>query len=278
MRDLVLRLMPLYDEGEARAIVCYVLETVFGLTAADIYGGTRPLPTAALEPLMQRLERGEPVQYVTGTALFCGRRFSVEPGVLIPRPETEDLCRWIVGDESPRHILDIGTGSGCIAVTLALDTQAADTTAWDISATALAVARRNATALGADIRFVRRDMLEAAQERDSDKSLFDLIVSNPPYICDSEKASMHVNVLDYEPHEALFVPDDAPLLYYAAVARYARRALIPGGRLYLEANPLTLQRLTDMLHDEGFTRVETRDDSYGRRRFVRVEIGRARPI
>ena len=270
--------MPLYDEGEARAIVCYVLETVFGLTAADIYGGTRPLPTAALEPLMQRLERGEPVQYVTGTALFCGRRFSVEPGVLIPRPETEDLCRWIVGDESPRHILDIGTGSGCIAVTLALDTQAADTTAWDISATALAVARRNATALGADIRFVRRDMLEAAQERDSDKSLFDLIVSNPPYICDSEKASMHVNVLDYEPHEALFVPDDAPLLYYAAVARYARRALIPGGRLYLEANPLTLQRLTDMLHDEGFTRVETRDDSYGRRRFVRVEIGRARPI
>lgn len=270
--------MPLYDEGEARAIVCYVLETVFGLTAADIYGGTRPLPFDALEPLMQRLERGEPVQYVTGTALFCGRRFSVQPGVLIPRPETEDLCRWIAGDESPRHILDIGTGSGCIAVTLALDTQAADTTAWDISATALAVARRNATALGADVRFVCRDMLQAAQEQDSDKSLFDLIVSNPPYICDREKASMHVNVLDYEPHEALFVPDDDPLLYYAAVARYARRALIPGGRLYLEANPLTLPRLTDMLHAEGFTRVETRDDCYGRRRFVRVEIGRARQI
>lgn len=281
----------MYDEREARAVIRYVLEALYGLTTADIYAHvdaerarlgegasrrgrlqSRPFDLSDdLEMVMRRLEAGEPVQYVVGSTTFCGHTLSVQHGVLIPRPETEELCRWIIDSTDcnrarPLRILDIGTGSGCIAITLALDIQGADVTAWDISETALDVAQRNAIATGATVVFDRRNILD---EPTADEPLFDLIVSNPPYICNKERADMHSNVTDYEPHEALFVPDDDPLLFYRAIARYARCALCPGGRLYLEVNPLTVAPLCTMLPDVGFDDIEQRNDSFGRQRFIR---------
>lgn len=272
MRDLWRRLAPLYGEREARAVVAFALEALYGLTTADIYGGTSPLPPAAeLEAVMQRLSSGEPVQYVVGTAWFGGRRFAVGPGVLIPRPETEELCRWVTATAAspaaggqPLRLLDIGTGSGCIAITLALDIAGAHVTACDLSPVALATARSNARALGAKVSFVQCDMLRAELPAGTQ----DIIVSNPPYIMNKEKATMECNVLDHEPHEALFVPDDDPLRFYRAIACTARTALSPGGVLFLETNPLTTDMLEAMLRRSGFVDIVIRRDSYGRRRLM----------
>ena len=270
-RELWRTLEPLYGNGEARAVTDYVLDVCFGLSKADIMCGAveemTAEKTAELNKIFGRLTEGEPVQYVLGRAEFCGRWFSVRPGVLIPRPETEELCAWITADSkasaSPK-VLDIGTGSGCIAITLQLDMPESKVTAWDISADALDVARENAQQLGANVNFVKLDALNAKPEGE-----WDLIVSNPPYICEKEKKDMAVNVLEHEPHTALFVPDADPLLFYRAITRLAVQTLSKGGRLYFEINPIYADDTCHMMRAEGMTAVELRSDMYGEQRMAK---------
>ncbi len=270
-RELWRTLEPLYGNGEARAITDYVLDVCFGLSKADILCGAVEEMTAEkaaeLNKIFGRLMEGEPVQYVLGRAEFSGRWFNVRPGVLIPRPETEELCAWITADSkasaSPK-VLDIGTGSGCIAITLQLDMPESKVTAWDISADALDVARENAQQLGANVNFVKLDALNAKPEGE-----WDVIVSNPPYICEKEKKDMAVNVLEHEPHTALFVPDADPLLFYRAITRLAVQTLSKGGRLYFEINPIYADDTCRMMRAEGMTEVELRSDMYGKQRMAK---------
>lgn len=270
-RELWRTLEPLYGNGEARAVTDYVLDVCFGLSKADIMCGAVEEMTAEkaaeLNKIFGRLMEGEPVQYVLGRAEFCGRWFDVRPGVLIPRPETEELCAWITADSkasgSPK-VLDIGTGSGCIAITLQLDMPESNVTAWDISADALDVARENAQRFGANVNFVKQDALNAKPEGE-----WDVIVSNPPYICEKEKKDMAVNVLEHEPHTALFVPDADPLLFYRAITRLAVQTLNKGGRLYFEITPIYADDTCRMMQAEGMTAVELRSDMYGKQRMAK---------
>ena len=361
------RLTAIYNEREAQAIVRTVLDALFGMSLTDIcLGKVTQLSaddTTRLEKIMQRLEKSEPVQYVLGAEWFAGRLFDVAPGVLIPRPETEDLVKWACdeakekekednskeergkeekevskkgeapkkeeqplstplkeeeeglrkgedapqkeeqplssllkeekeglrkgkdasqkeeqplssllknnkevsekGEEAPHpSILDIGTGSGCIAITVALALPQARVTAWDISTDALAIAAGNAHRLGASVRFEHQDALSAPD----DEERWDVIVSNPPYICDRERADMSDNVLSYEPELALFVPDSDPLLFYRAIARYASKALKPGGRLLFETNTAYAHEVAQAMANEGFTAIEVRNDCFGKPR------------
>lgn len=272
-RQLTSRLGRVYDAGEARAVARYLLEESFGLTMADILGGAietlGDADTRRLEALTARLEKGEPVQYILGRAEFAGRWYEVGAGVLVPRPETESLCQRTIDKaqriESPA-ILDIGTGSGCIACTLALALPQAQIEAWDISDKAIDIARRNADTLGAKVNYRRKDALNADGEAESEK--WDIIVSNPPYIIMSERGDMAANVLDWEPSTALFVPDDDPLLFYRAIARYARKALRPKGSLLFEINPLFARELQEMLSREGYHNITITRDDCGRQRIA----------
>ena len=267
--QLYQRLSNIYDTGEAKAIVRWVLDVRFGLSTADIYCGKvnqlSPNDPAELEKIMQRLEKAEPVQYVLGMADFCGRQFHVAPGVLIPRPETAELCQLIVQDGGG-DILDIGTGSGCIAITLALDIADSKVTAWDISDDALAIAKGNADKLDANVVFEHREAL--AIEPDVER--WNVIVSNPPYICRKEADEMEENVLRYEPDTALFVPDDDPLLFYRHIMHYALSSLRQGGRLYFEINPIYADSIVDKLTELGFVEVSKIDDQYGKTRFIKA--------
>ena len=273
------RLTHIYDAGEAKAIVRWVLDVRFGLSWTDILCGKVTELSAhdqtELEKIMQRLEKGEPVQYIIGVTDFFGRQFHVAPGVLIPRPETEELCRWIISQkgQSPLcEILDIGTGSGCIAITLALELPDAKVTAWDISDDALRIASENAKQLGADVVFDKQDVLNISLTSHLSPltSHYDLIVSNPPYICKKEKSAMECNVLEHEPHLALFVPDDDPLLFYRAIAQYASETLKPQGSLFFEINPLYADDLTQMLHMMPYHDISIRQDQFGKPRFLKA--------
>lgn len=261
-----------YEEQEARSIVRLLLFDVFGFTLTDVCCGAlnhlSTEQTETLELMMQRLAEGEPVQYVTGKAEFCSHTFHVAPGVLIPRPETEELCQWIIRSNPDAHnILDIGTGSGCIAITLALALPHANVTAWDISPDAQAIASANAQQLNArNILFETRDALTLPSSTHKDK--YDVIVSNPPYICNKEAQDMERHVLDHEPHSALFVPDDDPLLFYRAIAQYAVNALSPYGALYYEINPLYADDTVRMLHGLGFNNITIKQDNYGKQRMI----------
>lgn len=271
-----------------------LLEDLFSLSFADILcGATEHLSdadTLRLQQSVARLLDAEPLQYVTGTAFFCGHPFHVAPGVLIPRPETEwivDTAVGIVTASAPR-ILDIGTGSGCIAtsISLALVDKHCYTEAWDISEDALRIAADNAERLGADVKFRRRDALRLeedfpAEENQSGAEVliadnassasWDVIVSNPPYICNREAADMHANVLRHEPHLALFVPDTDPLLFYRAIARYAMRSLRKGGWLLFECNMLYAHDTAQMASDMGFATSVVEDDCFGKPRFVKAQ-------
>ena len=312
------RIATSYDDGEARAIARILIEELFGLSYADIVcGATEQLSaddTLRLDTAVRRIEQGEPLQHVLGYADFCGNRFCVNGSVLIPRPETEwlvdegaklmDGC--IASDEtlhkaphSPKRILDIGTGSGCIAISLKLRLGDAYVEAWDISEEALRTAQDNADALKAEVVFRKRDALKAEEEGCSEEEClqggalvssapteqamdsinyseanilaapWDLIVSNPPYICDSERSAMDDNVLLHEPHTALFVPDDDPLRFYRAIARYALLTLNAGGNLLFECNTRYAEATGAMLRDMGFEEVTVSDDCFGLPRFVR---------
>ena len=264
------RLTAVYDEREAKAVARWLLDVGFGLSLTDVLcGGIEQLEPAEqerLERLTARLCKGEPVQYVLGVADFCGRTLHVEPGVLIPRPETEELCRWAVAEGCGPRVLDIGTGSGCIAITLALDLKHAEVTAWDISVEALRIAAANAERLGADISFVRQDALCPP----ADTERWELIVSNPPYVMNKEREGMSPNVLDYEPHLALFVPDNDPWVFYRHIADYACRALCSKGSLMLETSPLLAETVSNYLSAVGFQQVEVRCDQFGKQRFIKA--------
>ena len=303
------RIATSYDDGEARAIARILIEELFGLSYADIVcGATDQLSaddTLRLDTAVRRIEQGEPLQHVLGYADFCGNRFCVNGSVLIPRPETE----WLVDEgaklmsttatPSPKRILDIGTGSGCIAISLKLRLGDAYVEAWDISEEALRTAQDNADALKAEVVFRKRDALKAEKEGCSEEeclqggalvssaptgqamdsinsneasttaALWDLIVSNPPYICDSERSAMDDNVLLHEPHTALFVPDDDPLRFYRAIARYALLTLNIGGSLLFECNTRYAEATGTMLRDMGFEEVTVSDDCFNLPRFVR---------
>lgn len=273
-RALWQRLQPVYDEREAKAVVGMVLEERFGLTLTDIVcGGVEALGSEQceeLEQMMRRLETGEPVQYVLGSARFCGRSFRVEPATLIPRPETEQLV-GMVSDFARRMaspaILDVGTGTGCVATSVALECPAARVTAWDISEEALRVARGNALRLGAEVDFCRQDALCPPA---LDEGKWDAIVSNPPYVMEKERAAMAVNVLRYEPSLALFVPDGDPLRFYRALAVYGRKALKDGGGLFFEINPLQAAPLASLLEEEGYREVAILADAFGKQRFAQA--------
>ena len=292
--DICQRLTPLYGPQEAKAMTRLLLEDLFSLSFADILcGATEHLSdadTLRLQQSVARLLDAEPLQYVTGTAFFCGHPFHVAPGVLIPRPETEwivDTAVNLVTASAPR-ILDIGTGSGCIAtsISLALADKHCYTEAWDISEDALRIAADNAERLGADVKFRRRDALrleedfpaeenqggaEALSDSNAAAESWDIIVSNPPYICNREAADMHANVLRHEPHLALFVPDTNPLLFYRAIARYAMRSLRKGGWLLFECNTLYAHDTAQMASDMGFAKSVVEDDCFGKPRFVKAQ-------
>ena len=260
-------LTSIYPTGEAKAIARLVLEVHCGLSMTDIVcGKATTLDERELAALQARLLQGEPVQYVIGEADFGGHLFMVGPGVLIPRPETLWLCKTVcqhIGT-APRKVLDIGTGSGCIAITIARERPTATVTAWDVSNEALQLARRNAARQEVDIDFEHQDMLSAPD----DHEMWDAIVSNPPYICQQEQAAMEHHVLDFEPHLALFVPDDDPLLFYRSIARYAIKALKQGGALYLEINPIYANDLADLLHHTGFRQVSIHKDDFDKDRYI----------
>lgn len=272
------RIATSYDDGEARAIARILIEELFGLSYTDIVcGATDQLSaddTLRLDTAVRRIEQGEPLQHVLGYADFCGNHFGVNASVLIPRPETE----WLVDEgerlmnsasnaapSAPKRILDIGTGSGCIAISLKLRLGEAYVEAWDISEEALRTAESNAKALKAEVAFCKRDALRAEES----VAPWDLIVSNPPYICDSERADMDDNVLLHEPHTALFVPDDAPLRFYRAIARYALRSLSNGGSLLFECNTRYAEATGEMMREMGFEDVTVNDDCFGLPRFVK---------
>lgn len=292
--DICQRLTPLYGPQEAKAMTRLLLEDLFSLSFADILcGATEHLSdadTLRLQQSVARLLDAEPLQYVTGTAFFCGHPFHVAPGVLIPRPETEWMVDTAVGiaTASAPRILDIGTGSGCIAtsISLALADKHCHTEAWDISEDALRIATDNAERLGAEVKFRRRDALRLEEDFSAEENQggaevqsdtnaaaesWNIIVSNPPYICNREAADMHANVLRHEPHLALFVPDTDPLLFYRAIARYAMRSLRKGGWLLFECNTLYAHDTAQMAADMGFAKSVVEDDCFGKPRFVKAQ-------
>ena len=246
-----------------------ICEDVFNYDQVDVaLRQESELPEFAAEriaDIIARLRRHEPLQYIVGSARFHGHRFKVTPAVLIPRPETEQLVDLII-DENPGsdlRVLDMGTGSGCIAISLARALKFAQVDALDVSRDALAIARENAASLKVKVRFFESDML-APQPSAS----YDIIVSNPPYICWSEREAMESNVKDYEPGQALFVPDNDPLLFYKAIAPYAAQSLERGGHLYLEINQQFGNEVKRLLEAGGFDEVRIIDDSYGNPRFA----------
>jgi len=258
-----------YNAGEAKAVTRLVAEVRCGLTPADLLVGRE---MTGVDDIQKRLLAGEPVQYVLGEAEFGPRRFMVTPSVLIPRPETYELCQWCLSptpSEWKGNILDIGTGSGCIACTLAAALPQASVTAWDISEKALEVARKNAKRTHVHVSFEQVDVLSAPlPHREEPEAGFDIIVSNPPYVCKEEKEQMEPHVLEHEPHEALFVPDDDPLLFYRHIGNYAKTALYEGGKLYFEINPRFCKDTERLLSGLGFHDIQVRKDQFGKERFI----------
>lgn len=276
-RQIVDTLIPKMGEREARALAFVVLEDAFGLSRTDIYLGKDTAfseeDTIRLEKILRRLEQGEPVQYVIGTAQFCDLTFRVTPDTLIPRPETEELVGWVASllpSEAPCSVLDVGTGTGCIAISLAKQFPRAQVTAWDISEGALAVAQQNAQANGVTVDFRRADVLEVVNESAASMPTHAplYIVSNPPYICERERTEMEAHVLDYEPASALFVPDADPLLFYRALARLGQQ--LKAAAVLVEINQAYGQETVEMFQSSGYSNVELRRDIYGKDRMIKA--------
>ena len=259
-----------YPPREAANLSRIVCCEMFGQSHIDYYLGKdmilSPNDERELESILSRLCNFEPIQYVQGTARFLGRTFRVAPGVLIPRPETEELVEGMLKEVAPvSRILDIGTGSGCIAVTLSKELPEAEVTAWDISEEALAIAGDNNHLLQASVLFVQRDVLTY---QPVEGECFDVIVSNPPYVTETEKNEMDANVLEWEPGLALFVPDEDPLRFYNRIACLGSELLLPGGKLYFEINQAYGRETAHILEMNQYRDVRVIKDIFGKDRIV----------
>ena len=263
-----------YPDTEALALAKMLLVEVFGFSTLELYGGKDKEISGkhrdVLDEMIRRLKKNEPIQYIIGIETFGGLTFEVNQNVLIPRPETRELVEWIAEDcqlEDPCKILDIGTGSGCIAISLSKLLGQAEVEAWDVSEGALQVARRNAERNQVDVLFRKMDVLGDVPEG----MLYDVIVSNPPYIAEKEKPQMEHNVLDWEPSIALFVPDEDPLLFYRRIAQLGGSMLKKGGSLYYEINQAYGQETMGMLASMGYQSIELRKDAWGNDRMVKAK-------
>ncbi|MBQ5889212.1 MAG: peptide chain release factor N(5)-glutamine methyltransferase [Bacteroidaceae bacterium] len=260
-----------YSAGEVSALTRIIATELLGVSQMAYFLKDDVTLTAGQQALLdnaiERLKKQEPIQYILGYCDFCGLRFKVTQTTLIPRPETSELVEWIASEANGNEsILDIGTGSGCIAVSLAHKLPKSKTTAWDISPDALAVAVENSKANNCAVMFEQVDIL--AYEPTGEQ--FDIIVSNPPYIKENEKEAMHSNVLDWEPHTALFVPDNDPLLFYRTIAEKGLQIFKPGGRLYFEINRAHGKETMEMLASLGYTNIELRKDFADNDRMIRA--------
>jgi len=265
-KHYVSALSSIYPDSEARILVMWVFEDYLFVSRKDVLNNT-PINTIpeALERAFTKLMAGEPIQYVLGKAPFYGRYFKVGPGVLIPRNETEELVQLIVQNHKRKmKVLDLGTGSGCIAITLALECADAELTAIDISDLALTIAKLNATELKANLNIVKKDILQG----DLQLGKFDLMVSNPPYVLENERSVMQINVLDHEPSLALFVPDSDPLRFYKAIVLHAKQHLNPNGYLYFEINEAFGPEVMALMQLEGFLEIQLYQDINGKDRIV----------
>ena len=269
-------LQAFYSLSEADLMVYSLLEKFCSVSKMDILLNKNFSISASQEENIRQavedLKKYKPLQYVLGEAFFCGDFFEVNEAVLIPRPETEELVA-IVSDTLEKNypqakILDIGTGSGCIAISLALALPQAQITALDVSEKALNVAQRNAKKMNVQVNFIQKDALCWQNE---ENLTWDCIVSNPPYICEKEKSTMEENVLLYEPATALFVPDTQALIFYEKIAEIAKKSLRSGGLLFFEINEKFGEELALMLQEKGFEQVEILKDFYGKDRFVKTQ-------
>lgn len=272
------RLVPVYGRGEAEAMIRLIFEELKGWRPVDIVlNEDKPLSDfmrGKIDAILDRLSRHEPLQYILGHTRFYGLRIAVNPSVLIPRPETEELVEMVIHDAADRedlHVLDACTGSGCIALALARNLRFPLITAIDLSAEALKTAEENARDLRVKISFARADALKLTAES-LPGAPWDIIVSNPPYIGEMERLQMDANVLDYEPHSALFVPDREPLLFYKALAAYGAETLKPEGRIYFEINPLHADALVRYMAEAGYSQVELHRDMSGKERFLTATL------
>lgn len=268
MRD---ELSPLYPQGEREALIRIVAMDLLKIGSTAFYLKDEinidPTRQAILDNAIERLKKAEPIQYILGQTEFCDLMFNVNPSVLIPRPETSELVKWIVEENKKEqiNILDIGTGSGCIAISLAKMLPNANVTAWDISPRAIETAESNNTLNGTKVTFVEQDIFTASQE-----ATYDIIVSNPPYIKEVEKTNMQRNVLEWEPSIALFVPDNNPLLFYREIARKGVQLLKNGGKLYFEINREHGEETCNMLAEYGYSNIELRKDFADNDRMIRA--------
>ncbi len=275
---LLNKLRTIYSASEAAAIADLVMEQLTGSDKTERMLYKNNSITREEEEKLgyytERLLRHEPVQYVLNESWFCGLKFYVDKNVLIPRPETEELVEWIISNckfpIDQLEILDIGTGSGCIPVTLKRRLRKAVVTACDISETALGIARKNAARLGADVNFLQLDILDRGQWPALPR--FNIIVSNPPYIPENNKESMDPNVLQYEPHTALFVPDDNALLFYKAIAELGTSHLNPDGTLFFEIHEDLGPAILDLLAKAGY-QAGLKKDMQGKDRMIKAKLG-----
>lgn len=259
-----------YSVEEAKALSMLIWCDVLGLKAIDIYMGKDIILSESkqreMENIVCRLQKNEPIQYILGYAKFCGMSFCVAPGVLIPRPETAELVDLVVKENpSALHLLDIGTGSGCIAISLDKRLSEANVDAWDISEEALNIARFNNLKLEANVSFSQQDVFAGGY---NGELLYDVIVSNPPYITEMEKEEMDANVLEWEPEVALFVPTNDPLRFYRRIADLGRKYLSPQGRVYFEINQAYGQKMIEMMIEKQYHDVRLIKDMFGKDRIL----------
>jgi release factor glutamine methyltransferase len=276
--ELVSELEELYSQQEAINIMRLVFQEKLGLSRVDMaLSNSKEIDEKSRKLIFQIAEKlleGQPVQQLIGSVHFLNTKLRVNKNVLIPRPETEELVHWIINEnkiEEEQEVLDIGTGSGCIAISLSKNLNAPLVKALDVSQPALELAQINAIANTALVDFLNLDILQ--EENWKKLKLFDIIVSNPPYVLPSEKESMHVNVLNHEPHLALFVPEDKPLLFYDKISDMAIKHLNKGGKLYFEINAAYGPEVKRMLQKKGYKEISLRKDINSRDRFVRAVLG-----
>lgn len=266
------QLSKMFTLGEIRVFTTLILKEVSNLSFSDIiackFKDLSDNEKQNIISIVKRLLNNEPIQYILGKTEFYGLEFKVSPAVLIPRPETEELIEWILLETKKinPHILDIGTGSGCIAIALAKKMQYATVDAWDISESALEIARQNAITNNVSVEFSNVDVLKSLSVR----KYFDIIVSNPPYIKESEKEKMEKNVLDYEPHEALFVANNDALIFYNRITDIAKENLNENGVLYFEINRANGEEIVQMLKRKGLMNIELKKDISGNNRMIRA--------